>query len=164
AIFAQAKQKNLDSYGKLINDIINNRWLFEFVGSKQCTPIPQAKLQQELQILLEIVAAEAIRKGNSEEIDLQKYLNKTFYEACQKAGANEIMNQLDFREELPKLLTEKSFLQENYKLLLAKGNYWNGNKLFNDKVGKERKPELLEQLELVKQILADYLLYELVLP
>jgi ATP-dependent exoDNAse (exonuclease V) beta subunit len=164
AIFAQAKQKNLDSYGKLINDIINNRWLFEFVGSKQCTPIPQAKLQQELQILLEIVAAEAIRKGNSEEIDLQKYLNKTFYEACQKAGAGEVMSQLDFQVELPKLLTEKSFLQENYKLLLAKGNYWNGNKLFNDKVGKERKPELLEQLELVKQILADYLLYELVLP
>jgi ATP-dependent exoDNAse (exonuclease V) beta subunit len=164
AIFAEAKQKNLESYAKLISDIINNRWLFEFVGGKQIEPIPKAKLQQELQFLLKIVAAEAVRKGKSEEIDLQQYLNKTFYEACLKAGADEFMNQLDFGEELPILLTESNFLQENYKLLLDKGNYWNGSKLFRDKVGKERKPEVMEQLELVKQLLADYLVHKLVLP
>ncbi|MDY6915061.1 MAG: 3'-5' exonuclease, partial [Candidatus Cloacimonadota bacterium] len=126
--------------------------------------IHNTQVQQELQILLEMIAKEVARKGNPKIIELRTFLNKSFFEACQKAGAREVMSQYELQTELSKQLSQETFLQENFSLLLNNSNYWNGRKLFQDNIGKQIKPVLMKQLETVKQTIANYLLNSLVLP
>ncbi|KQC11724.1 MAG: hypothetical protein APR54_10585 [Candidatus Cloacimonas sp. SDB] len=155
-IFLQAKKRNLQQFHKLILDIIENRWLFEFIDPDQLKTI-NLNLDQTnvlpdyveiLNTFLPLLQTEMMKKSDPVKALLQKDFLKAF---------QEYSNATDLDKEtlpvmLQKALTDLDFLNDHHKLLLSEKNIWNGVKI--------KSSQLKELYPLLQNAQANLLFYE----
>jgi len=158
-IFLQAKRRNLDQFKELINGIIENRWLFEFIDLTEFNDIDfvskeetaSTKYKSTLGIFLNLLNSEISKK----DVPIISLLQKDFALILQDFMEDTELQIEVFSEVITSVLTNPSFLTDNYKLLLDK-NIWNGNRI--------RNKELKELYKLVQDHLAQFLYYSTALP
>lgn len=155
-IFLQAKHRNLEQFGSFISDIIENRWLFEFIdlSEMQNLNIEEEKgktfsiYKDLVRDFIELLQSELIKK----DAEISMLLQKDFKESIISYFDNSDINKSDFTENLFGILTNPEFIDDNFKLLLENKNLWNGNKI--------RNPELKELYAAMQISLADFLYYD----
>jgi len=155
-IFLQAKRRNLDQFKELILGIIENRWLFEFVDlsnlDEQTLKIQKEaafqKYEIEVENFLDLLQIEIDKKGES----IISLLQKNFVEIMSTHLNISVLNVTDFSERMFSILTNKNFLDENFKLMLDDKNLWNGTKL--------RNKELKELFASLQNSLANFLYFD----
>lgn len=134
-LFLKAKQRNLNSLNKFVNDLIENRWLFEFIDlsnfdeNKVKLQADNAfeKYQHALKIFLDLLQSE-IRQKKS--ITITDFFNSAFKKGIDAYLPLSSLDISQLAQRLYELLTDNFFLEENYNLLLEE-KIWNGNKLRN---------------------------------
>nr|HPR18536.1 UvrD-helicase domain-containing protein [Candidatus Cloacimonadota bacterium] len=156
-IFFTAKQRNLKIFHTLIKEIIEKRWLFEFVDLSHLNDAEIQnqseralhRYQQSLHIFLDLLQNEIRIKA----VPVLSLLQKDFVEAISSQMNLAELTAEDFSEKLFPILTDPQFLEENFKLLLNdKKNIWDGKRLRN----KDLKSLFAE----VQEALAIYLYYD----
>ncbi len=155
-IFLQAKRRNLDQFGSFISDIIENRWLFEFIdlSEMQNLNIEEEKektfsiYKDRVRDFIELLQSEFIKK----DAEIGTLLQKDFKKSIISYFDNSDFNKSDFTEILFNILTNPEFIDDNFKLLLDNKNLWNGSKI--------RNPELKELYAEMQISLADFLFYD----
>lgn len=155
-IFLQAKRRNLEQFHSFINDIIENRWLFEFIDLSDLQEMDidferdQAflKYQQKLQIFLNLLQSEIVKKTAS----VESLLQKDFAEILASYLDISTLKADDMSEILFDILFNNEFLDKHFKLLLDDKNLWNGNRIRNN--------ELKESYECLQNSLADYFYFD----
>jgi len=159
-IFLNAKQRNLESFDQFIKDIINYRWLFEFIDRSKYSGFDieevtqdhfgkyTKKLKQFLISMQDAIASYIEKKP----VNLQQLLQKDHFEILENITEINSINTNEIADEFFKILSEPEFISENFNLLLSNKNIWNGTRIRN----KELKPEFEE----VQHYLANYLYYE----
>lgn len=156
-IFLQAKYRNLEQFNQAIINIIENRWLFEFIDLSDLRDIDIEvekdkacrKYKTELRSFLDLLQTEIIKKGEPANSLLQKdfaeilvsYLDFSTFEVD------------EFADKFFEVLKNTEFLDNNFKLLLDDNkNLWNGNKL--------RNKELKELYANLQAALADFFYFD----
>lgn len=154
-IFLQARRRNLEMFHSFIVDIIEQRWLFEFIDLsdydeeqiREKADQSLTKYKHKLKVFLALLQDEIINYTKSTEvIDL---LQKDFAESI--SYFSDSLRSADLSSILFDILTQEAYFNENYTLLLEK-NIWNGNKLRN----KDLKEIYLD----VQSSLADFIYYD----
>ncbi len=161
-IFLQAKRRNLEQFNNFIKDVINYRWLFEFIDlsefsetniekeKENCFLAYKKKLGEFLQLLTNEIKIYLGKKN--EKITWDKLIQKNYYELFEGQIGFNSLDADDLYDQLYNCLSEKEFIEENYALLLDDKNLWNGNRI--------RNPELKPIFHEVQHELAGYLFYE----
>jgi ATP-dependent exoDNAse (exonuclease V) beta subunit len=159
-IFLNAKQRNLESFDQFIKDIINYRWLFEFIDRSKYSGIYFKEVTQSSfnkytiqlkQFLLSMQDAIASYL-ETKQADMQQLLQKDYFETLAKITDINSININEITDEFFKILSEPEFIHENFDLLLNDKKIWNGTRI--------RKLELKSEFEEVQHHLANYLYYE----
>ncbi len=159
-IFLQAKKNNLDSYKNFFLDIIENRWLFEFIDfdalqkkmNEQLSE--QKRIEERYQNAWQGFSAELQSEIEKNKKSLSKAINQSYHKFF-TFFEDPASEPADFFYELDQLFLDKKFLQENHQIIFNK-NIWNGNVL--------RSKSLKEIFSEIRQKLADYLYTEIFLP
>ena len=147
-IFLKARRRNLKTFNSFLTDIIENRWLFEFIDVADFdeeqinlqAELSWKKYKQNLQTFLALLQEEIIYYKKPASIpDL---LQKDFSEAI--ANVLDSLQNDNLASTLFDILTNDTYLEDNYKLLLEK-NIWNGTRLKNKDL-KEFYAELQSSL------------------
>ncbi|MCF7858989.1 MAG: UvrD-helicase domain-containing protein [Candidatus Cloacimonetes bacterium] len=160
-IFLQAKNRNLQNFQNLLNNIIENRWFFDFIDLSVFKKIDLEaeksktfkEYQSELKEFLNLLQSEIIAKTvkTDKKVELLTLLQKGFQET--------ISSYLDFSKLTPAkvvdeffaLFSNEDFIDDNFKQILEDKNLWNGRRLANK--------ELKDKYENLKKSLANYLYY-----
>ncbi|MCK4655025.1 MAG: UvrD-helicase domain-containing protein [Candidatus Cloacimonetes bacterium] len=161
-IFLEAKRRNLEQFNNFIKDVINYRWLFEFIDLsifsetdiekeiEKCFLSYKKKLGEFLQFLTNEIK---IYLGkNNEKITWDKLIQKNYYELLEGQIDFNSLEADDLYNQLYNCLYEKKFIEENYALLLDDKNLWMGNRI--------RNPELKPIFQATQHKLAGYLFYD----
>ncbi|MCF7793620.1 MAG: UvrD-helicase domain-containing protein [Candidatus Cloacimonetes bacterium] len=154
-IFLKAKRRNLETFHKFITDIIENRWLFEFIDLsdfdenkiKEKSVNSWKNYDEHLRSFLMLLQTEIT--NYNKPVAISDLMQKDFIESI-----SNVWNSLqvkDFASTLFDILTNESYINEHFKLLLDK-NIWNGGRL--------RNPDLKDFYAEVQSNLADYFYYE----
>lgn len=154
-IFLKAKRRNLETFNKFITNIIENRWIFEFIDladfDEEMSIIhaeqAEKKYKLNLKTFLSVLQDEII--NYSKPVAITDLLQKNFSESI--SAVLDSLHNNNFASILYDNLTNESYLDGNYKLLLDK-NIWNGSRL--------RNPDLKDIFAEVQSNLANYLYYE----
>ncbi len=159
-IFLNSKKRNLESFDQFIKDIINYRWLFEFIDHSKYS---EANIEEDVKINFntyknnlkqflfsmqdEFISYQETKKKNK----LQPLLKASFLKIVKNdiTFDNIITNKI--ADELFKVLSDPIFLKENYILLLD-SHFWNRRSISSS--------DLLSEFEEVQHHLANYLYYE----
>lgn len=161
-IFLQAKRRNLEQFNNFIKDVINYRWLFEFINltefsetdiekkKEECFLAYKKNLSEFLQLLTTEIKLYLDKKD--EKITWDKLLQKDYYNLLEGQIDFNLLEADDLYEQLYNWFTETAFIEENYSLLLDDKNLWMGNRI--------RNPELKPIFQEVQHKLAEYLFYE----
>lgn len=155
-IFFKAKRRNLDMFHSFIGDIIEKRWLFEFINPAGF---------QEIDLEAEKTAAfrnyqSAIKSFLNllqEGIEKVKNPDETVFNTDFREAISPHLELKDFQFELVaknlfSILTKRDFINENYSTFLNDKNIWNGKKI--------KIPELKEFYAEVQNCLADHIYYD----
>ena len=159
-IFLNAKKRNLESFDQFIKDIINYRWLFEFIDRSKYSGIDVEKVTQnhfskytiKLRLFLFSMQDAIYSYREKKPIGLQQLLQKDYFEILDKITDINSINPNEIADEFFKILSDPEFISENYNLLISNKNIWNGTRI--------RKLELKSEFEEVQHHLANYLYYE----
>ncbi len=159
-IFLISKQRNLESFNQFIKDIINYRWLFEFIDhskysevnieevTQNCLKKYTTQLKQFLFSLQDAISS-YLEKNTA---DLQQLLQKDHFKILDKITDVNTISTNNIADEFFNILSNPEFISENFDLLLSNKNIWNGSRI--------RKLELKPEFEEVQHHLANYLYYE----
>jgi len=155
-IFLQAKRRNLDQFKQLIIAIIEKRWLFEFIDLSDLQNMDIEvererafkKYKSELRIFLDLLQSEIVKKGDP----VSSLLQKNFVEALSSHLELSVFDVVVFSEKIFDIIVDQDFLDDNFNLLLADKNIWNGTKL--------RNKELKELFASLQDSLADFLFFD----
>ena len=159
-IFLNAKQRNLESFDQFIKDIINYRWLFEFIDHSKYVGIDieeitqnhfdkyKNQLRQFLFSLQDAIASYCEQKP----VDLQLLLQKDHFEILDNITDINSIKPNEIADRFFEILSEPKFISKNYDLFLSNKNIWNGTRI--------RNKELKSEFEEVQHHLANYLYYE----
>ena len=159
-IFLNAKQRNLESFDQFIKDIINYRWLFEFIDRSKYSGIDLEdvtensfnKYKNKLRQFLLSMQNAIVSYLETKPADLQQLLQKDHFEILTNITDINLINPNEIADEFSKILSEPKFISENFDLLLSNKNIWNGIRI--------RNKELKTEFEEVQHHLANYLYYE----
>ncbi len=154
-IFLQAKGRNLEQFEKFITDIIENRWLFEFINFSKMEnlnidskkKIAFAKYKNSLQIFFEVLQTEMIKKNVSVSLLLQK----DFKGILSSYLDFEKLEVRDISQTFLNIFTNSEFINKYFKRLLDDKNFWNGKRLTNK--------DLKELYAEVRNFLANFLYF-----
>ncbi len=161
-IFLEAKRRNLEQFNNFIKDVINYRWLFEFIDLSKFseTDIEKKKedslvfykksLSEFLQFLTNEIKIYLGKKN--EKITWDKLIQKNYYELLEGQIDFNSLEANDLYDQFYNWLTETAFIEENYALLLNDKNLWMGNRI--------RNPELKPIFQKTQHKLANFLFYE----
>ncbi|MBC8415891.1 MAG: UvrD-helicase domain-containing protein [Candidatus Cloacimonetes bacterium] len=161
-IFLQAKRRNLEQFNNFIKDVINYRWLFEFIDlsefsetdiekeKEKCFLAYKKKLSEFLQLLTTEIKIYLGKKD--EKITWDKLIQKNYYELLEEQKGHNLLEADDLYDQFYNWLTETAFIEENYSLLLDDKNLWMGNRI--------RNPELKSIFQATQHKLAEYLFYK----
>ncbi|MEA2096646.1 MAG: 3'-5' exonuclease, partial [Candidatus Cloacimonadota bacterium] len=149
-----------ESFDQFIKDIINYRWLFEFIDrskysdidiekvAQNCLNQYTSRLKQFLFSLQNTIASYLEKKP----VDLQLLLQKNHFEILDNITDINSIKPNEIADKFFEILSKPEFLSENYDLLLSNKNIWNGTRI--------RNKELKFEYEEVQHHLANYLYYE----
>jgi len=155
-IFLQAKRRNLDQFIELITGIIENRWLFEFADLSEFRNLDIEsekekafqKYASRLKQFLDLLQTEILKK----DVPITSLLQSNFSQIVSSYLDLLYMDKSEFSESIYKILSDRNFIDEQYKLLLEDKNIWNGNRI--------RSQELKDIYPEVQNCLAEYLYFE----
>ncbi|MCK4312740.1 MAG: UvrD-helicase domain-containing protein, partial [Candidatus Cloacimonetes bacterium] len=161
-IFLQAKRRNLEQFNNFIKDVINYRWLFEFIDLSKFSEIDienkkknnflsyKKSLSEFLQFLTNEIKIYLGKKN--EKITWKQLFQKDYYNLLEEQIDFNSLDADDLCDQLYNCLTETAFIEENFNLLLDDKNLWMGNRI--------RNPELKVNFQETQHKLAGYLFYE----
>jgi ATP-dependent exoDNAse (exonuclease V) beta subunit len=161
-IFLQAKRRNLEQFNNFIKDVINYRWLFEFIDlsifseiniekeKENCFFAYKNKLGEFLQLLSNEIKLYLGKKGDA--ITWKQLLQKDHYHSLEEQKGFNLLEVDNLYDQFYNWLTETAFIEENYALLLNDKNLWMGNRI--------RNPELKPIFREMQHRLANFLFYE----
>jgi len=155
-IFLEAKRRNLDQFHQFILDIIENRWLFEFIDQSQLLSIDLEterentlfRYQDQLTKFLNLLQSEIIKKDTAIDYLLQKQFKISLISHIDLFR----IEKTDFAQKLFTILIDPQYLSDNLMLLLDNKNIWNGVKIKNN--------ELKDFFIDLQASLADYIYYD----
>ncbi len=157
-LFARTEHKNLDTYERLIKDILNKRWIFSLL-----TVDPPAADPAQAQILLDtfVHQFEAVY-GELLPLLKEKSLNGSPAEVLRKGFHDAITNGRSadwpaLEQYLRNKLRDVDFLRTNADLFLGGPTFWNGNRILKGAAHAERRLDLSQRLETAGRTLAEYL-------
>lgn len=161
-IFLEAKRRNLEQFNNFIKDVINYRWLFEFIDLSKFseTDIEKKKenyllsYKKKLSEFLQLLTNEMkIYLGKKDDkITWKQLLQKDHYHTLEEQKGFNLLVADDLYDQFYSWLTETDFIEENYALLLNDKNLWMGNRI--------RNPELKPIFREMQHELANFLFYE----
>ncbi len=161
-IFLEAKRRNLEQFNNFIKDVINYRWLFEFIDLSEFSEIGIKKKKEKcflaynnkLVEFLQLLTTEIkIYLGNKDEkIAWDKLIQKNYYKLLEGHIDFNLLKTDNLYEKLYNYLSKKDFIGENHSLLLDDKNLWMGNRI--------RNPELKPIFKEMQYELANFLFYE----
>jgi ATP-dependent exoDNAse (exonuclease V) beta subunit len=154
-IFLLSKSRNLDQFRNFVLEIIENRWLFNFIDPSQLKDLDIDSNRESafnsykelLNQFLNILHDEIINKA----IPVDKLFQIQFLKAVQVFLKISELKKEDIKRELYNVLHDVNFLQENFNLLFSK-NPWNGTRIKSDAL-KKIYPQLQSSL-------AEFLYYD----
>jgi ATP-dependent exoDNAse (exonuclease V) beta subunit len=161
-IFLQAKRRNLEQFNNFIKDVINYRWLFEFIDLSKFSEADiekkkensllsyKKKLGEFLQLLTTEIKLYLGKKDD--KITWKQLLQKDHYQSMEKQKGFNLLEADNLHDQFYNWLTETAFIEENYALLLDDKNLWSGNRI--------RNPELKPIFREMQHELANFLFYE----
>ncbi len=161
-IFLEAKRRNLEQFNNFIKDVINYRWLFEFIDlskfseiniekkKEKCFLSYKKKMAEFLQLLSNEIKIYLGKKGDT--ISWKQLLQKDHYNLLKEQIDFNTLDADDLYDELYNCFSEKIFIEGNYALLLNDKNLWMGNRI--------RNPELKPIFKEMQHELANFLFYE----
>ncbi|MDP8201211.1 MAG: UvrD-helicase domain-containing protein, partial [Candidatus Tenebribacter burtonii] len=158
-IFLQAKRRNLDQFKKLILEIIENRWLFEFIDLSDLneqdieSEKEQAyrKYKTNLQKFLDLLQNEIFNKVKP--TPLENYFQKDFKESFLSSIDFATLETSNIAESLYDVFKDYELLSNNYKLIFDKKK-----KLYHS--GKLKNEELKILYSELQSNLADFLYFD----
>ncbi len=154
-IFFKAKRRNLDMFHSFIGDIIEKRWLFEFINPAGFQEIDLEaektaafrNYQSAIKSFLSLLQEEILNYKKPSAID--DLLQKDFAESI--SNVSDSLQKDNFASILFDIFSNESYLDDYSNLLLVK-NIWNGSRL--------RNPDLKEIYAEVQNCLADHIYYD----
>jgi ATP-dependent exoDNAse (exonuclease V) beta subunit len=161
-IFLEAKRRNLEQFNNFIKDVINYRWLFEFIDLSKFSETGiekdkensflfyKKKLGEFLQFLTNEIKMYLGKKN--EKITWDKLIQINYYELLEGQIDFNSLEVDDLYNKLYNCFSENYFIEENYALLLNDKNLWMGNRI--------RNPELKPIFREMQHELANFLFYE----
>jgi len=158
-IFLQTKRRNLDQFKKLILEIIENRWLFDFIDLSDLNEqdIESEKEQAyrryktNLQRFLYLLQSEIFNKVKP--TPLENYFQKDFKESFLTSIDLATLETSNIAENLYDIFKDYELLSNNYKLIFDKKK-----KLYNS--GKLKNEELKILYSELQSNLADFLYFD----
>ncbi|MCD4795764.1 MAG: UvrD-helicase domain-containing protein, partial [Candidatus Cloacimonetes bacterium] len=161
-VFLEAKRRNLEQFNNFIKDVINYRWLFEFIDLSEFSEINIEKEKEKCFLAYKKILSEFLQLLSNEikiyldkkddKITWDKLIQKNYYELLKEQIDFNLLEVDNLHDWFFNWLTETAFIEENYTLLLNDNNLWNG--------GRIRNPELKPIFQEMQHELADFLFYE----
>ncbi|MFC1887606.1 UvrD-helicase domain-containing protein [Candidatus Cloacimonadota bacterium] len=154
-IFLKSKSRNLDQFRDFVLEIIENRWLFNFIDPSQLQELDLESHQEAAknsfsELVMEFlhVLQDEINKKDKPVSDL---LQKDFLKVTLNHLKLSELENADLENELFTAFMDEEFLQDNFSLLLSK-NPWHGNRIRSNTL-KEIYPQ-------VQSSLSEFLYYD----
>lgn len=154
-IFLNARRRNLDSFHKFVLDIIENRWLFEFMDISSFDD-EKIEIQAEHAWIKYLQSLDKFLSLFQNQINIAKNPDFLIFNADFRDAVSANLDPKRFRsdniaDELKKILSNTEFIEERYSCLLFVDYFWNRKKIKNT--------ELEEHFIPVQDNLAEYLYF-----
>jgi len=154
-IFLRSKGRNLDQFRNFVLQIIENRWLFNFIDPSQLTDLDLEEASEtaknDYSVLLEEFLETLHNEINKRDLPVSNLLQSQFLKAVKIYIKAADLKRDDIRNVLFEVLNDGDFLQEHFNLLLSK-NPWNGSRI--------RSKELKEIYPQLQASLSEFLFYD----
>lgn len=134
-IFIQTKRRNLKSFERFILEVIEKRWLFEFIDLSDFdentinTEKDRSwlKFETELRNFLQLLQDEILQKGEAPS----KLFNKDFKKSLASVTKKLDSSPQDVSTILFDLLSSSEYIENHSNIILSDRNIWNGQKIRN---------------------------------
>lgn len=170
SFFHRTGKKSIQDYQKLIESIINNRWIFYFIQrfSEPVTVVDRDRCASE--------ALTSYRNSFFELIDkfqdyLSQYQINLLPDQALKKSFYTLLSSGDLKIDITEIaavvkqkLTAEDFVLQHQKTLLSVEPFWNGSRVLRKNADKVLAEELKAALETSTGYLADYLMFKVLLP